>query len=176
MRAGTAFSAGAQDLVGVGLQALLVTMTVVALALATASVVGSAPAGAHTVLAAKGSGGGGTSSSTAWISLAGVDGNAASVLPSLGSAVTFAVGYPRNVNNPRVEVLCYRATDPSGLAFYDLAHGYLVLASNGPSPAHSRRCGRAGPPRRFESRDRQRSGSDAEPNPLSALDNLALSG
>ena len=46
-----------------------------------------------------------------WISLnaGGGDGVAAAAQPSLGSTVTFSVGYPSNVNNPRVEVLCSQA-------------------------------------------------------------------
>jgi hypothetical protein len=46
-----------------------------------------------------------------WIALNGAAGEslAASAQPALGSTVTFSVGYPNNVNNPRVEVLCYQA-------------------------------------------------------------------
>lgn len=49
-------------------------------------------------------------STTPWISLATVDGvrAAQSVGPSLGSWVTFGTGYPTNVKNPRIEVLCYQ--------------------------------------------------------------------
>lgn len=85
---------------------------------------------AGTTLASKPSGGGG-SNDAAWISLAGVSGFAASVQPSLGSTVTFGLGYPKNVNNPRVEVDCYQSTDPSGLALYDPARGYLVYGETG---------------------------------------------
>jgi hypothetical protein len=84
---------------------------------------------AGTSLAAKPAGGG-SGGDAAWISLAASTGSAA-VQPSLGSTVTFAAGYPKNVNNPRVEVLCYQSTDPSGLALYDPARGYLVYGETG---------------------------------------------
>ena len=46
-----------------------------------------------------------------WIVLngGGGEGLAPAAQPALGSTVTFSVGYPSNVNNPRVEVLCYQA-------------------------------------------------------------------
>lgn len=46
-----------------------------------------------------------------WISLnaGGGDGLAAVAQPALGTTVTFSVGYPTNVNNPRIEVLCYQS-------------------------------------------------------------------
>jgi hypothetical protein len=84
---------------------------------------------AGTSLAAKPTGGG-SGGDTAWISLATPAGFAA-VQPSLGTTVTFAAGYPKNVNNPRVEVLCYQSTDPSGLALYDPNRGYLVYGETG---------------------------------------------
>jgi hypothetical protein len=75
--------------------------------------------------------GGGNASTTAWISLASGSGFAATAQPSLGSTVTFGAGYPSNTKNPRVEVLCYQPTDPSGLALYDSTRGYLVYGETG---------------------------------------------
>jgi hypothetical protein len=45
---------------------------------------------------------------TPWISLSNPSGAAAASSLTLGSTVTFAAGYPTNVKNPRVEVLCYQ--------------------------------------------------------------------
>jgi hypothetical protein len=42
-----------------------------------------------------------------WIALS-QDGAARAVAPSLGGDVAFATGYPTNVKNPRIEVLCYQ--------------------------------------------------------------------
>ena len=45
-----------------------------------------------------------------WITLATVDGTSgiARLAPALGSWVTFSSGYPTNVKNPRIEVVCYQ--------------------------------------------------------------------
>ena len=59
MRAGTAIASSTRHVVGVGFQALLVAAIVAALAFAGSTVVGTAPGGAHSVLAAKGGNGGG---------------------------------------------------------------------------------------------------------------------
>ena len=132
MRAGTAIAASGRHVISVGLQALLVAAIISALAIATATVAGSGPAGAKSVLAARGGGGGsGDSTADPWITLASGDGFAAAAQPSLGSTVTFAAGYPSNTKNPRVEVLCYQQSDPSGLALYDPARGFLVYGETG---------------------------------------------
>ena len=130
MRAGTAIATTLRHTVGVGIQALLIAAIVAALAFAMATVSGGAPGGADSVLAAKGgpAGGGG---STSWIALAQPEGLAAAAQVTLGSNVTFAAGYPSNTRNPRVEVLCYQASDPSGLALFDPARGYLVYGETG---------------------------------------------
>jgi hypothetical protein len=49
---------------------------------------------------------GGTS--TPWIALSDSSGFAAASVLTLGSTVTFATGFPTNVKNPRIEVLCYQ--------------------------------------------------------------------
>jgi hypothetical protein len=119
-----------RHVVSIGLQALLVAAIAAALAFAAATVAGSAPGGADSVLAAKGGpAGGGGSTTSSWISLAQTEGLAAAS-PSLGSTVTFAAGYPSN-KSPRVEVLCYQPADPSGLALFDPARGYLVYGETG---------------------------------------------
>jgi len=74
MRAGSAFASSTRHVVGVGFQALLVVAIVAALAFAAATVVGSAPGGAHSVFAAKGGGGnphvsGGAPTTTATITV-----------------------------------------------------------------------------------------------------------
>jgi len=52
----------------------------------------------------------GNTASTPWIQLSIVAGArlADGAQPSLGSEVTFAAGYPNNVNNPRIYVHCYQ--------------------------------------------------------------------
>ena len=53
---------------------------------------------------------GGGSTVQAWIGLNGVsDARTAAGEPSLGDSVTFSTVVPKNVNNPRIEVLCYQA-------------------------------------------------------------------
>jgi hypothetical protein len=131
MRAGTAIATGGRHVAGIVLQAILVAAIVAALAFATATVAGSAPGGAKSVFAkGPGGGGGGDTTPTSWITLAEANSFAASQ-PSLGGTVTFAAGYPNNTKNPRVEVLCYQQSDPSGLALYDPARGYLVYGETG---------------------------------------------
>jgi hypothetical protein len=49
-----------------------------------------------------------------------------STWPALGQAIDFAKAYPSNVNNPRVDLLCYQASDPSSLTMYVPGLGYLV--------------------------------------------------
>lgn len=51
---------------------------------------------------------GGAPSTTPFITLSSVDGDAARSLPTLGSSVTFATGYPNGTKNPWVSVLCYQ--------------------------------------------------------------------
>ncbi len=130
MRAGTAITTSLRHTVGVGIQAVLIAAIATALAFAMATASGGAPGGADSVLAAKGgpAGGGG---STSWISLAQPAGLATSAQVTLGTNVTFAAGYPSNTKNPRVEVLCYQPSDPSGLALFDPARGYLVYGETG---------------------------------------------
>ncbi|MGE5156088.1 MAG: hypothetical protein ACM3JP_01155 [Betaproteobacteria bacterium] len=60
MRAGSAFVLSARHIVGVSFQALLVAAIIAALAFAGSTVVGTAPGGANSVLAAKGGNGNGT--------------------------------------------------------------------------------------------------------------------
>jgi len=130
MRAGTAIATGGRHVIAVMLQAVLVAAIVAAVAFATATVAGSAPGGAKSVLAKGPGGGGGGDTITPWITLAQASAFAASQ-PSLGGTVTFAAGYPSNTRNPRVEVLCYQQGDPSGLAMYDPARGFLVYGETG---------------------------------------------
>ena len=130
MRAGTAVAATLRHTVGVGVQAMLIAAIAAALAFAMATASGGAPGGAQDVFAAKGGGGSGGSTTEPWIALAQVSGFASSS-PSLGGTVTFAAGYAGNTRDPRVEVLCYQVSDPSGLALYDPARGYLVYGETG---------------------------------------------
>lgn len=101
MRAVSAIASGTRHVFGVGLQALIIAAIVASLTIATALVVGGHPAGGGSVFAAR--------SSTSWIALSQVNRTAAATQPSLGSSVDFSTGYPTNVKNPRIEVLCYQA-------------------------------------------------------------------
>ena len=79
-----------------------------------------------TALAAKG--GNGNSTGPAWITLstplaAAAPGNP-TIWPGLGTQVNFSWG--ANVKDPRIEILCYQDTDPSGLAMFVPGKGYLV--------------------------------------------------
>jgi hypothetical protein len=92
---------------GAAAEAALVLAIAVALVFGAAVVTSHDPAGAGAVFAARGgNGGGGTEPS---IALVQVNGFAASVQPSLRSTVTFTVSVPKNINNPRVELMCYQA-------------------------------------------------------------------
>jgi hypothetical protein len=91
---------------GAAAEAALVLAIAVALVFGAAVVTRHDPAGAGAVFAARGGNGGGTEPS---IALAQVNGLAASVQPSLGSTVTFTVSVPKNINNPRVELMCHQA-------------------------------------------------------------------
>jgi hypothetical protein len=71
--------------------AILSTAVVAALVLAPAS-----------TLARGGSG----TPAPAWISLASVNGSAASTRPMLGSTVAFATGYPSTTKNPWISLTC----------------------------------------------------------------------
>jgi hypothetical protein len=75
-------------------------------ALIAAGALAAMIAGPSAVHAAKG----GATPAQPWIELATVDGAsvAASLAPNLGGWVTFATGYPKNLKNPRIEVLCYQ--------------------------------------------------------------------
>ncbi|HEX6400267.1 MAG TPA: hypothetical protein VF108_07350, partial [Actinomycetota bacterium] len=80
--------------------------------------------------------GGGGSGVQPWIGLNGVtDENgrlaAAAGDPSLGDYVTFSTVVPKNVNNPRIEVLCYQA----GELVFGMAGGtdYAFLLGGGGS-------------------------------------------
>ncbi len=81
-------------------EALLIVAILAALAFAFLS---GRPSGAAPVLAANGGG-----QSISWMALASVNGKAASVQPSPGRMVSFSTGYPSNVKNPRIEVLCHQ--------------------------------------------------------------------
>jgi hypothetical protein len=104
MRAASFIALGARHFTGVALQALLIAAIVAALAFAVASVTGSGPAGANGTFAGR--------AKTASIELSSVNGRlASSVQPTLGDTVYFDVVVPSNVNNPRVEVMCYQSGD-----------------------------------------------------------------
>jgi len=98
----TAASASRHTVLAV-FEAILFVAVILAVAFAVAFVSGR-PTSAGSALAAGGS------SRTAWITLKQPT-TAAAVQPSLGSEVAFATGYPTNVKNPRIEVLCYQGSD-----------------------------------------------------------------
>ena len=66
---------------------------------AIATAMGRDPGGAASVLA-------GGKNGTSWIALQGSTARIAGL--GLGSTVAFDTGYPSNVRNPRIEVLCYQ--------------------------------------------------------------------
>ena len=68
----------------------------------------------------------GQSGGTWWIELASVNGRAASVQPTLGSTVSFSTGYPSNVKNPRIEVLCYQNGDLVYGEAGSVTHSFLL--------------------------------------------------
>jgi hypothetical protein len=98
MRASSAITSGTRHVLGVGLQALLIGAIVAALAVAAATFAGGAPGGAKSVFAG--------TRTTSWIALTQT--SSAAAQPSLGASVAFGTGYPTNVKNPRIEVLCYQ--------------------------------------------------------------------
>ncbi|MBI2763215.1 MAG: hypothetical protein HYX54_05630 [Chloroflexi bacterium] len=88
MRIGSAIASGTRHVIGVGFQALLIVAIIAALAFAAAAVVGTAPAGADSVFAARGGtkgAPGGTIIVGSSISVNGTDQGLV-----LGSSVTFA--------------------------------------------------------------------------------------
>ena len=87
-------------------EAAIVVAIAVTLVFGVAVVGRHDPAGAADVYAAKGGGGGQAAEPS--IALAQVNGFAAAIQPSLGSTVTFTVSVPKNINNPRVELMCYQ--------------------------------------------------------------------
>lgn len=92
MRAGTAITSGTRHIVGVGLQAFLVTAIVASLAFAVATAAGSAPGGADSVFAARGgnaNGNGGNASGGSPAATSSISLNEAGQTLNLGSSVTF---------------------------------------------------------------------------------------
>src|SRR6266508_136669 len=102
MRAGSAAASTGRHVAGAVLEGLLLAALIAALLLALSPIYAPARSisAGHVSAAARG---------TSWISLRQAT-SAASVQPSLGSEVAFATGYPTNVKNPRIEVLCYQGT------------------------------------------------------------------
>jgi hypothetical protein len=98
----TAASASRHTVLAV-VEAILVVAVILAAAFAIAFLSGR-PTAAGSALAANGG------TREAWITLKQST-SAAAVHPSLGSEVAFATGYPTNVKNPRIEVLCYQGSD-----------------------------------------------------------------
>ena len=99
MRAGSVIASSGRHVVSAVVQAFLIVAIIAALVFAVATVTLRGPAGAGSVLA-------GSPNGSSWIKLAGAS-TARSTL-SLGSSVSFDTGYPTNVKNPRIEVLCYQ--------------------------------------------------------------------
>jgi hypothetical protein len=101
MRAGSVIGSGFRHVTGVVVQAILIAAIVAALAFAVATVSGNGPGGAKGAFAGR--------AKAASIELSGVNSRfATSIQPSLGDTVYFDVVVPSNVNNPRVEVMCYQ--------------------------------------------------------------------
>ncbi len=102
MQAGSAAASTGRHVAGAVLEGLLLAALIAALLVALSPIY--APARSistgHVSAAARG---------TSWIALMQAT-SAASVQPSLGSDVAFATGYPTNVKNPRIEVLCYQGS------------------------------------------------------------------
>jgi hypothetical protein len=103
MRAGSAAASAGRHVGGAVLEGLLLAALIAALLLALSPIYAPARSisAGHVSAAARG---------TSWITLNQAT-SAASVQPSLGSDVSFATGYPANVKNPRIEVLCYQGSD-----------------------------------------------------------------
>jgi len=103
MRAGSAAASTGRHVAGALLEGLLLAALIAALLVALSPIF--APARSistgHVSAAPRG---------TSWIALTQAT-SAASAQPSLGSNVAFATGYPNNVKNPRIEVLCYQGSD-----------------------------------------------------------------
>jgi hypothetical protein len=104
MRAGSAIASSARQIFGMLLQSILIVAIIAALAFAAATLTGNGPGGAKSVFAGK--------SRVASIELASVNSRLASAAdPALGDTVYFDVVVPNNINNPRVEVMCYQDGD-----------------------------------------------------------------
>jgi hypothetical protein len=82
----------------------MIAAIIAALGFAVATATGNGPGGAKGAFAGR--------AKPASIELSGVNGRlAASVQPSLGDTVYFSIVVPSNINNPRVEVMCYQGGD-----------------------------------------------------------------
>jgi hypothetical protein len=128
VRAFSTAASGARRTFGAALEAVLLLAIVAALIFGASALAGIRPAGAGSVFAKGGGNGGGGASNTAPPSIDLVQPTSAAVSstwPALGQEVDFAVAYG-NVKDPRVEVLCYQPTDPSGYAMFVDGKGYLV--------------------------------------------------
>ena len=132
MRAGTAITTSLRHTVGVGIQAMLIAAIVAALAFAMArrrqAALPAEPTPCSPPRVAPAVAAGRRRRGSRWRNRWVLQPPASS---TLGSNVTFAAGYPSNTRNPRVEVLCYQQSDPSGLALFDPARGYLVYGETG---------------------------------------------
>ena len=113
----TAASASRHTVLAI-LEAILIVAVILAVAFGVAFLSGR-PAAAGSALAANGG------DRTAWITLKQST-SAAAVQPSLGSEVAFATGYPTNVRNPRIEVLCYQGSDLVYGEAGGVAHSFLL--------------------------------------------------
>jgi len=101
MRAGSVIASSGRHVVSAVVQAFLIVAIIAALVFAVATATGNGPAGAKGVFAGR--------ARTASIELSAINGRlAASAQPNLGDTVYFDVVVPSNVNNPRVEVMCYQ--------------------------------------------------------------------
>jgi hypothetical protein len=118
MRAGSAAASTGRHIAGAVLEGLLLAALIAALLIALSPIY--APARSistgHVSAAARG---------TSWITLAQST-SAASAQPSLGSYVAFSTGYPTNVKNPRIEVLCYQGSDLVYGAAGSVDHSFLL--------------------------------------------------
>ena len=128
----TAASASRHTMLAVA-EAILVVAVILAAAFGIAYLSGR-PTDAGSALA------GGGSNRTAWIALKQPT-SAAAVEPSLGSEVAFATGYPTNVKNPRIEVLCYQGSSLVYGEAGSVDHAFLL---GGASSAWLRAGGSAG--------------------------------
>lgn len=143
MRAITSVVGLFRHAVGAVAEAGVVVAIAVALVFGTSVVSRTDPAGAGDVFA---------KTSTGSISLASVDGvYSATLQPSLGDTVTFNVTVSNNVNNPRVQLMCYQGgsvvygetgsvaqavgdgTDPLGYSGFLLGGGGSIWKDSGGS-------------------------------------------